>query len=176
MGWHPESRFSDIDRPNLYPEQQNRRSKINILNSKIYVSIKNGVYKAGFPSGQNIYGQAFDAYFDSLAELDGLLADGRLFLTGESSTETNLRLFPTLYGHDPVYYLRMKLNGAKMLDYPYLWHWLCRVYALAGVSSSSSLIHCRQGYFGRSWKHVIPIGLNFPMSYLEAYSRPKLDV
>ena len=110
MGWHPESRFSDIDRPNLYPEQQNRRSKINILNSKIYVSIENGVSKAGFPSGQNIYGQAFDAYFDRLAELDGLLADGRLFLTGESSTETNLRLFPTLYGHDRLCCINVQMG------------------------------------------------------------------
>ena len=48
MGWHPESRFSDIDRPNLYPEQQNRRSKINILNSKIYVSIKMVYIKLDF--------------------------------------------------------------------------------------------------------------------------------
>ena len=120
--------------------------------------------------------EAFKAYFDTLAELDGLLADGRFFLTGENFTEADLRLFPTLYRHDPVYYLRMKLNGAKILHYPHLWRWLCRVYALPGVATSSSLIHCRQGYFGRSWNHVIPIGPNFPMPYPEAYSHPELTL
>ena len=72
------------------------------------------------------------------------------FLTGENFTEADLRLIQTLYRHDPVYYLRMKLNGAKILHYPHLWRWLCRVYALPSVASSSSLIHCRQGYFGWS--------------------------
>ena len=55
------------------------RSKINILHDSIYVSINNGAYKAGFSSDQVIYEQAFKAYFDTLAELDGLLADGRFF-------------------------------------------------------------------------------------------------
>ena len=173
---HLESSFSDKERPNFYPEHKDFRSKINILNDRIYVSINNGAYKAGFSSDQVIYEQAFKAYFDTLAELDGLLADGRFFLTGENFTEADLRLFPTLYRHDPVYYLRMKLNGAKILHYPHLWRWLCRVYALPGVASSSSLIHCRQGYFGRSWNHVIPIGPNFPMPYPEAYSHPELTL
>ena len=43
-----------------------------------------------------------------------------------------------------------------------------------GVASSGSLIHCRQGYFGRSWNQVIPIGSNFPMPYPEAYLHPEL--
>ena len=173
---HLESSFSDKERPNFYPEHKEFRSKINILNDRIYLSINNGACKAGFFSDQVIYEQAFKAYFDTLAELDGLLADGRFFLTGENFTEADLRLFPTLYRHDPVYYLRMKLNGAKILHYPHLWRWLCRVYALPGVASSSSLIHCRQGYFGRPWNHVIPIGPNFPMPYPEAYSHPELTL
>jgi putative glutathione S-transferase len=90
------------------------------------------------------------AVFDALAQLDARLSDGRSFLTGSAFTEADLRLFPTLYRHDPVYYVRMKLNGARILDFPYLWRWLCRVHALPGVAESGSLIHCRQGYFGRS--------------------------
>ena len=103
-----------------------------------------------------------------------LAADNRPFLTGDAFSEADLRLFPTLYRHDPVYYVRMKLNGARVLDYPYLWRWLCHVYAFPGVAASNSLVHCRQGYFGRSWNNVVPMGPISPMTYPEAYEHPEL--
>ncbi|MEM6663431.1 MAG: glutathione S-transferase C-terminal domain-containing protein [Pseudomonadota bacterium] len=160
------------DVPDLYPEAS--RAEIDRLNEVTYVGINNGAYKAGFSSRQDVYEAAFRGYFDALAELEDLMSDGRPFLTGESFTEADLRLFPTLYRHDPVYFVRMKLNGARVLDYPHLWRWLCRVHALPGVAASGSLVHCRQGYFGRSWNNVVPLGPVRPMTYPEAYSHPEL--
>lgn len=93
---------------------------------------------------------------------------------GVSFTEAYLRLFPTFYRYDPFYYVRMKLNGGRILDYPYLWQWLCRVYALDGVESAGSLLHCKQGYFGRSWNGVVPIGPLLPMPYPEVFLRAEL--
>ncbi|MEM9714922.1 MAG: glutathione S-transferase C-terminal domain-containing protein [Pseudomonadota bacterium] len=156
----------------LYPEPL--RPQIDQLNDVIYRTINNGAYKAGFSSDQAVYAAAFEAYFQTLSELESMLDDGRPFLTGEDFTEADLRLFPTLYRHDPVYYVRMKLNGARILDYPNLWRWLCRVYALPGVADSNSLIHCRQGYFGRTWNKTIPLGPLKPMAYPEAYLHPEL--
>jgi len=129
------------NRPTLVPHDPALLSDVNALNERIYVTINNGAYKAGFSSDQAVYEQAYEAYFESLAFLEALLSDGRAFLTGEAFSEVDLRLFPTLYRHDPVYYMRMKLNGARMLDYPHLWHWLCRVYELDGVAAAGSLIH-----------------------------------
>ena len=166
--------FGDDNRPDLYPDDPKLRAEIDALNDLIYVTINNGAYKAGFSSDQAVYAAAFDAYFDSLSQLDARLADGRRFLTGAAFTEADLRLFPTLFRHDPVYYLRMKLNGAKILDYPHLWRWLCRVYAQPGVVESNSLDHCRQGYFGRSWNKVVPSGPFRPMPYPQAYEHPEL--
>lgn len=168
---------SEIDasnRPNLYPENEVLRAEIDEINEMIYVAINNGAYKAGFSSDQSIYHTAFNAYFAALEELNVLLKDGRAFLTGDTFTEADLRLFPTLYRHDPVYYVRMKLNGAKIHYYPHLWRWLCRVYALPGVKEANSLDHCKQGYFGRSWNGTIPLGPIVPMSYPEAYEHPEL--
>ena len=164
-----------IDLVRLYPGEAALQTEIDRLNEKIYVTINNGAYKAGFSSDQSVYEAAFESYFDTLRDLEILLSDGRPFLTGQKLTEADLRLFPTLYRHDPVYYVRMKLNGARILDYPHLWKWLCRVYALDGVAESGSLIHCRQGYFGRSWNKVIPIGPIHPMPYPEAYAHPELS-
>lgn len=172
------SSLPDGARPALYPtgaEHARLRATIDALNDRIYTAINNGAYKAGFSSDQAVYATAFAAYFDALDDLEALLAaDNRPFLTGEDFTEADLRLFPTLYRHDPVYYVRMKLNGARILDYPHLWRWLCRVHALPGVADSGSLVHCRQGYFGRSWNGVVPLGPTRPMPYPEAYAHPEL--
>ncbi|WP_306258936.1 glutathione S-transferase C-terminal domain-containing protein [Pararhizobium sp. IMCC21322] len=172
------SNMTDADRPNLYPLDKGLaalRQDIDLLNDEIYQAINNGAYKAGFSSSQDIYAAAFQTYFDMLDELEARLAsDNRPYLTGDNFTEADLRLFPTLYRHDPVYYVRMKLNGAKILDYPHLWRWLCRVHALPGVADSNSLDHCRQGYFGRSWNNVVPLGPFRPMTYPEAYLHPEL--
>ena len=160
----------------LYPKDETQRNEVNILNKKIYTTINNGAYKAGFSSDQQIYAKAFCEYFQTLSELEEKLAgDDRPFLTGANFTEADLRLFPTLYRHDPIYYLRMKLNGAKILDYPHLWRWLCRVYALPGVAESSALTHCKQGYFGRTWNKTIPVGPLKPMPYPSAYHHPELS-
>ncbi|MGR3291424.1 MAG: glutathione S-transferase C-terminal domain-containing protein [Paracoccaceae bacterium] len=172
------SNLVDESRPDLYPEGENNaqlRDEIDRVNDQVYVNINNGAYKAGFSSDQDVYGAAFENYFKTLADLESRLAtDNRPYLTGNTFTEADLRLFPTLYRHDPVYYVRMKLNGARILDYPHLWRWLCRVYALPGVAASNSLIHCRQGYFGRSWNNVVPLGPLLPMPYPEAYKHPEL--
>ena len=171
-----ESLGGAADRPNLFPVEDTKlAAEIEQLNEQIYVGINNGAYKAGFSSDQDVYAGAFKAYFETLDALEALLAsDNRPFLTGETFTEADLRLFPTLYRHDPVYYVRMKLNGARILDYPHLWRWLCRVYALPGVAASNALVHCRQGYFGRSWNNVVPLGPLHPMTYPEAYLHPEL--
>lgn len=172
------SSLSDNNLPDLYPsgaENEALRDDIDALNAEIYVAINNGAYKAGFSSDQAVYANAFEYYFTTLNELEKRLAsDGRPFLAGDKFTEADLRLFPTLFRHDPVYYMRMKLNGARILDYPNLWQWLCRVYAIEGVAQSNSLIHCRQGYFGRSWNNVVPLGPLHPMTYPEAYEHPEL--
>lgn len=164
----------NAQRPDLYPDDADQRREIDALNTQIYTAINNGAYKAGFSSDQSVYAAAFEAYFDTLSELDTRLGDGRPFLTGPHLSEADLRLFPTLYRHDPVYYLRMKLNGARILDHPNLWRWLCRMHALPGVAMSGSLIHCRQGYFGRSWNGVVPLGPFEPMPYPQAYGHPEL--
>lgn len=169
------SSIAEVDLWDLYPDNKSVRNEIDALNTEIYTNINNGAYKAGFSSDQAVYAAAFEAYFNALAQLEAQLAsDQRSFLTGENFTEADLRLFPTLYRHDPVYYVRMKLNAAKILDYPYLWRWLCRVYALPGVAQSNSLKHCKQGYFGRSWNKVVPLGPTHPMTYPEAFLHPEL--
>ncbi|MFT7212352.1 MAG: putative glutathione S-transferase, partial [Granulosicoccus sp.] len=96
------SSIPDADRANLYPDQGLLRDEIESLNMTIYAHINNGAYKAGFSSDQAVYASAFKEYFNTLSNLDArLAADNRPYLTGDKFTEADLRLFPTLYRHDP---------------------------------------------------------------------------
>jgi len=141
----------------LYPMTGPIRSEIDELNDLIYHKINNGAYKAGFGSNdQDKYETAAMDYFAAWDELEALLSDGRNFLCGNGVTEADLKLFPTLFRHDSIYYVRMKLNQCFVYDYPHLWRWLCTFYALPGVSAMCPLDQMRQGYFGRSWNNTIP--------------------
>ncbi|HST42554.1 MAG TPA: glutathione S-transferase C-terminal domain-containing protein [Conexibacter sp.] len=84
----------------LYPEPL--RDEIDALNERIYETVNNGVYRAGFASTQAAYEEAFESLFETLDWLDERLA-GRRYLTGERITEADWRLFVTLVRFDAVY-------------------------------------------------------------------------
>lgn len=141
----------------LYPSAL--EGEINELDERIYHSINNGAYRAGFgSSNQAKYEAAYAEYFAHWDVLEARLADGRRFLTGDAPTESDLKLFPTLFRHDPIYYTRMKLNQSFVWEYPHLWRWMCNFYALPGVAENSPLAHMKQGYFGRTHNNNVPVG------------------
>mmetsp|Transcript_37751 Transcript_37751/g.94656 ORF Transcript_37751/g.94656 Transcript_37751/m.94656 type:complete len:370 (+) Transcript_37751:217-1326(+) len=149
--------------------------EIEEMETWIYTDINNGSYKAGFSSHGDTYEGAYIAHFKALERLEAKLAShsppSPWLLGGESPTEADLRLFPTLYRHDPVYQGRMKLNYASIREYPHLWRWLCAFHALPGVQAISHLRHVKQGYFGRTGNSTIPVG---PPGYpLPLYASPE---
>jgi putative glutathione S-transferase len=157
---------SDVD---LYPH--NLAATIDELNDWIYTDIANGSYKAGFSSNQDVYETAYETFFDALDRLDALLAD-KTFLTGDSVTEADLRLFPAMFRFDPVYHSRFKLNKHLLWEYRNIWQWMQAMMALPGmepVSNAEYLDHCKQGYFGRTGNGTVPVG---PLGYPECYKEP----
>jgi glutathionyl-hydroquinone reductase len=153
----------------LYPT--NKSNEIDDINEWVYKDINNGSYKAGFSSNQDVYETAYKNYFSAMKRLDDMLAD-KQFLTGDSVTEADLRLFPSLFRHDSIYYNRFKLNLAYLWEYSNLWRWMGDVMKLEGmepVSNAAYLSHCKQGYFGRTDNGTIPLG---PPNYPECYMIP----
>jgi putative glutathione S-transferase len=150
----------------LFPSD--KAQEIEELNDWIYKEVANGSYKAGFSSSQDVYEEAYKTYFAALDRLNGILEDKK-FLTGSAATEADLRLFPTLFRHDPVYYLRFKLNAKYLWQYKNLWRWMCDMVSLEGmepIANAGYLAHCKQGYFGRTGNGTIPAG---PYGYPECY-------
>lgn len=142
--------------PDLYPVAL--RPQIDQWNAMIYPNINNGAYKAGFSSSAEAYRMAFRLYFECIASLNDTL-EHRRFLTGDTLTEADLRLLPTVVRHDPVYFVRMRLNKAMIKDYPFLNRWLTDMMQQPGVAEATNLEHCIQGYFGRSGNEIIPVPL-----------------
>jgi len=90
-----------------YPDTLHER--INALNDRIYDTINNGVYRAGFATTQEAYEKAYHSLFDSLDWVEGLLARQR-YLGGIQLTEADWRLFTTLIRFDAVYFGHFKTN------------------------------------------------------------------
>src|SRR6202042_1100823 len=100
-----------------YPEPL--RTEIDDLSARIYGTLNNGVYRAGFATTQEAYEEAVGPLFETLDWLEDRLSSRR-FLTGGKVTEADWRLFTTLIRFDPVYVGHFKCNIRRIADYPRL--------------------------------------------------------
>ena len=137
----------------LYPADLG--TEIDALNARIYDSLNNGVYKAGFAGTQAAYDEAADAVFVLLDELEARLTGDYLF--GDRLTETDIRTFVTLIRFDAAYHGLFKLNRRRIADYPRLSACMERVLRLPGVAATVNLDHITRGYY--SVKALNPTGI-----------------
>ena len=121
------------------------RDGIEAINARVYDTVNNGVYKAGFATSQNAYDKAVRALFDSLDWLEAHLGANR-YLMGDRVTEADWRLFPTLIRFDPVYHLHFKCNRRRIIDYPNLWGFTRELYQWPGVSDTVRFEHFVRHY------------------------------
>ncbi len=137
------------------------RTRIDALNDRIYRTVNNGVYKAGFATSQQAYGEAVTELFDSLDWLESIL-ETRPYLTGARITEADWRLFTTLVRFDPVYVGHFKCNLRRIADYPALSRYLNDLYGQPGVAGTVRMDHIKTHYYGShptiNPSGIIPIG------------------
>jgi len=149
----------------LYPRQQ--RDEIDQINDRVYATVNNGVYRAGFARLQGAYDRAFAALFDSFDWLEDLLG-GRRYLAGELVTEADWRLFPTLMRFDEVYNLHFRCNRRRLVDYPNLWGYARELYQWPGVSQTVAMGQIKEHYYTThdelNPKRIIPGGPGYDWS------------
>lgn len=133
------------------------RSKIDEVNSWVYDTVNNGVYKSGFATSQEAYDQAVTALFNSLDRLEQILGQHR-YLTGERLTEADLRLWTTLVRFDPVYVTHFKCDKHRIGDYLNLNGFLRDIYQIPGLAETVNLSHIRHHYYC-SHKTINPSGV-----------------
>jgi len=130
------------------------RGRIDELNERIYGTVNNGVYKAGFATTQEAYEEAVIALFETLDELDQRLADQR-YLCGAEVTEADWRLFTTLVRFDAVYVGHFKCNLRRIEDYRHLSNYLRDLFQVPGVSETVELRAIKLHYYA-SHKTINP--------------------
>jgi putative glutathione S-transferase len=130
-----------------YPVEH--REEIDALNERIYNKLNNGVYRAGFAQTQDAYEEAFDEVFETLDFLDERLADRR-YLCGDTQTEADWRLFPTLVRFDVAYHYAFKCNLRRLSDYANLWPYTRDLYQTPGISEIVFPDVYKHGYFSIS--------------------------
>jgi putative glutathione S-transferase len=133
------------------------RDEIDRLNARIYDTINNGVYKAGFAGTQEAYEAAVLPLFQSLGWLEEHLSQSR-FPVGDKPTEADWRLFTTLVRFDAVYHGHFKCNIRRLVDYPNVWAYTRDLYQWPGVARTVNLAHIKRHYY-MSHRHINPAGI-----------------
>jgi putative glutathione S-transferase len=122
------------------------RDSIDTVNERVYHSINNGVYRAGFATTQEAYEEAFHALFDSLDWLEALLSKQR-YLAGATLSEADWRLFTTLIRFDAVYFGHFKTNRQQIADYSAISGYVRELYQVPGVAETVSMEHIKTHYY-----------------------------
>ena len=136
-------------------------SEIDAWNSRIYNTVNNGVYKAGFATVQEAYEVAATSVFETLDAIEQQLSKTR-YLLGEEPTEADWRLFPTLVRFDVGYYSAFKCNLKRLIDYPNLWAYARDLYQTPGIAQTVKFDIYRKGYHSasplRNPHGIVPLG------------------
>ncbi|MFF2852206.1 glutathione S-transferase family protein [Streptomyces sp. NPDC058001] len=160
--------------PDLYPEPL--RDEIDKVVDGVYRDVNNGVYRAGFATGQAEYEAAAEGVFRRLDEVARRLADRR-YLVGDTLTEADIRLFTTLVRFDTVYHGHFKCNLWKLAENPVLWAYARDLYQTPGFGDTTDFDHIKRHYYqvhtGINPTGIVPLGPELS-GWLTPHHREKL--
>jgi putative glutathione S-transferase len=142
-----ESEWRDYHRPgapDLYPGAL--RDEIEEVSDLVYQDVNNGVYRCGFATTQDAYDAAYRALFARLDWLEGRLTTRR-YLVGDTITEADVRLWPTLARFDAVYQGHFKCNRNKLTELPALWGYARDLFQTPGFGDTIDFVQTKQHYY-----------------------------
>lgn len=133
------------------------RDEIEQINDRVYSTVNNGVYKAGFATTQDAYEEAVKPLFETLDWLEDRLSRSR-YLLESGLSEADWRLFTTLVRFDAVYVGHFKCNIRRINDYPNLSNYLRDLYQVPGVAGTVHMGHIKNHYYA-SHDTINPTGI-----------------
>ena len=138
------TKFHRDGAPELYPDRL--REEIDEVNAGVFADVNNGVYKAGFASSQEAHERAYDRLFARLDELSERLSTRR-YLVGDTITEADVRLWPTLVRFDAVYHNHFKCNRNKLSEMPVLWAYARDLFQTPGFGDTIDFVQIKDHYY-----------------------------
>jgi putative glutathione S-transferase len=162
--------------PALLPADPAARAEHDGLVEEIFRDVNNGVYRAGFATGQEAYERAYDALFARLDALSDRLRQRR-YLMGPQITEVDVRLFTTLVRFDAAYHGHFKCNRSKLTEIPVLWAYARDLYSRPGFGETVDFGHIKRHYYGTheaiNPTRIVPKGPD-PAGWLTPHGRDAL--
>ena len=160
--------------PDLYPEKL--RDEIEEVSGLVYEDLNNGVYRCGFATTQAAYEEAYGKLFARLDWLSERLATRR-YLVGDTITEADVRLWPTLVRFDAVYHGHFKCNRNKLTEMPVLWNYARDLYQTPGFGDTIDFTQTKQHYYrvhtNLNPSQIVPAGPDLS-GWVEPHGREEL--
>lgn len=145
--------------PDLYPVD--RRDEIMEVADRNYRDVNNAVYEAGFATDASAYADAYRRCFRRLDELEALLTHQR-YLVGDTITEADVRLWPTLVRFDAVYHNHFRCNRNKLTEMPAMWAYARDLFQTPGFGDTIDIPQIKAHYYGvhrqLNPSGIVPIG------------------
>jgi glutathionyl-hydroquinone reductase len=166
------ARNPDLD---LYPEEM--RESIDEVNSWVYPTINNGVYRCGFVRSQEAYDEAIGELTKSMDRISDILSKQR-YIAGDRFTEADIRLFVTLLRFDEVYTVYFKCNSRSVMHDPALLNYVREIYQMEGIANTVDMNQIKTHYYAshpdfNKWS-VVPRGPDFMRLLQTPHNRNEL--
>jgi glutathionyl-hydroquinone reductase len=129
--------------PELYP--QDLRAEIDEVGDLVF-KVNNGVYKTGFAQSQEAHDKAFHELFEAMDQLAERLS-GQRYLVGDTITEADVHLFPTLVRFDAVYHGHFKCNRHKITEMPVLRDYTRDLFQTPGFGDTIHFPQIKEHYY-----------------------------
>lgn len=157
--------FSSNPELDLYTEDdEDGLDKLNEISQWLYPMMIHGVYRCGFAKTQKAYDHAIEELTAAFDMADELLQRQR-YLTGDTLTDADIRLFVTLLRFDEVYAFYFRANTRLVMLTPALLNFCREIYQMPGIAETCQMEQIKAHFFGShaEWNKysVIPRGLGF---------------
>jgi len=136
--------FVSPDAPDIYPEEL--RADIDALNVIIYADFNLAVNLAALVTNQKDYEYYYDRIFARLDWLEERLSKQR-YLMGDTITDSDIRIFPTLARFDLVFYQKYLVNKKRLVDYPNLWNYAKDLYSNPAFGGTTDFDSMRKRFY-----------------------------
>eukprot|EP00565_Helicotheca_tamesis_P003321 CAMPEP_0185728136 /NCGR_PEP_ID=MMETSP1171-20130828/3593_1 /TAXON_ID=374046 /ORGANISM="Helicotheca tamensis, Strain CCMP826" /LENGTH=668 /DNA_ID=CAMNT_0028396811 /DNA_START=128 /DNA_END=2134 /DNA_ORIENTATION=+ len=131
----------DLD---LYPKDQ--QGDIDKINEWVHPKLNNAVYKCGFATSQEAYDDAIGELTESFDRVDSILQKQK-YITGDTFTEADVRLFVTLLRWDEVSSIYMKTNTRSVATTPAILNYCRDIYRISGVAKTCHMDQIKAHYY-----------------------------
>lgn len=170
--------FSSEKDLDLYTEDDEEGlDKLNEVSQWLYPMMIHGVYRCGFAKTQQVYDSAIEQLTKAFDMAEDLLSKHR-YLTGDTLTDADLRLFVTLLRFDEVYAFYFRANTRLVMMSPTLLNFCREIYQMEGVAGTCHMEQIKAHFYGShaEWNKysVIPRGLGFMNLLDQPHNRDEL--